>query len=160
MPLELRHEPAPPANDVLIIHMGAGDASRVVPTVLAAHDAWFPILGQGRFAFSVYGASTEPERDAIISSFKFGKYGTATVADVTAAGLQLVATNTLDLDDDVLAAIQRYHYSVVIGEGLTTPLIEASEETLNALSAELERNLDLAFSLFFPREPNPLKRKN
>jgi hypothetical protein len=160
MRLELRQEPNLPADGVLIIHMGTGDPARFVNTVLASHDAWLRFTDRGRFAFSVFAASTEGERDNIIGSFPHGKYGTATVAEVVAAGFELVATNTIDINDDVLAAIQPFHYSIVVGEGFERTLLGANEATIEALSVELLKKLTDAFALFVPRKTNPLKRKS
>jgi hypothetical protein len=158
MYLELRTEQPLTDDDLLVVHMGAGDANRVLPAVLAAHDAWFPIRQHGQFAFSVFAAATDQVRDTIISSFKFGQYGTATVAEIRSAGLEIIPTNTVDIDDDMLTAIQPFHYSLVIREGFATPIIEMNEQSVSELSVELVEVLAAALQLFSPREKNQLKR--
>ena len=100
-----------------------------------------------------------PSTDAIIRSFGHGQFGTATVGEIVAAGFGLVATNTLDVADDVLVALQPYHYSVVVRDGLETSLLKADSVTADALIEQLTEPLAKAFELFAPRQANTLKRK-
>ena len=82
-----------------------------------------------------------------------------TAGEIRAAALELVATRTLDLDDDVLVALQHRHYSVVVAEGVDGRLLGSDEVTVKTLRQGLVEKLHSAFQLFAPRQPNQLKRK-
>jgi hypothetical protein len=156
MHLEIRDEPPLDDNSLLMIHMGAGNASQATKTVFANHDVWIPLVGRGRFTVSVYAAPNDSERTAVLSAMPQSQYGEATVATIRASGIMIVATNTVD-GPEATRPIQHLHYSLIVQEGFDAPAAERDEQDRARVLAGLFGPVGAVLDLFAPRVSNPLR---
>jgi hypothetical protein len=151
MHLEIRPEPPLEDESLLMLHMGAGDATRTAETAFNNHDAWLPLLGRGRFAVSAYAAVNDVVRDTVLSALPHRQYGVASAGAIRSAGFEIVATNTVGLPSPI-ARLQPFHYSLVVAEGFDAPALDLDQEQRSGVETELAAQLMPLLRLFSPRQ--------
>jgi hypothetical protein len=159
--VRLRAGGLPLDDTTMVVHMGAGDRSRLLATTIDTYDEYRQLRddGYGYFALSVFAAHAGYTVEAICDALPWRSYGTCR-ADRLREHFSLLATTILAPDGTPAGELQAVHYDVVLphpdDERLLVPGALAHDENggtrlLAAVESFLAPSVETFASLFEPR---------
>ncbi len=143
-------------DDLVLIHMGAGDMDRSIPHIIDSYDKYRTLESDdGLFCLSVFGVTNGVSKRDILMAFNHGRFGEARYGDIKRF-IGLLPTSFHQTDGDAaIEAIQIAHFDLVIKsvdlDG-RQDLAELSEEEMLRLADRLKTVLTPVFDAFKPRK--------